>query len=127
MPRGLRVFKLELAPVARRTRATICKTSLKGSTGRRGSSEFSDNRGPLASLPKGLIGAKCTAQVYIEGKLCSCLLDTGSQVTTISKSYHEQTLPELSIIPLENLLEVEAAKWTGSTLFGVCRNEGQVP
>lgn len=109
MPRGLRVFKLKLAPVARRTRATICKTSLKGSTGRRGSSEFSDSRGPLASLPKGLIGAKCTAQVYIEGKLCSCLLDTGSQVTTISKSYHEQTLPELSIIPLENLLEVEAA------------------
>lgn len=109
MPRGLRGFKLELAPVARRTRATICKTSLKGSTGRRGSSEFSDSRGPLASLPKGLIGAKCTAQVYIEGKLCSCLLDTGSQVTTISKSYHEQTLPELSIIPLENLLEVEAA------------------
>lgn len=107
MPRGLRFFKLELAPVARRTRATICKASLKGSTGR-SSSEFSHSRGS-SSLPKGLIGAKCTAQVYIEGKLCSCLLDTGSQVTTISQSYHETNLSELSIIPLENLLEVEAA------------------
>lgn len=28
---------------------------------------------------------------------------------TISQSYHEQNLPELSIISLENLLEVEAA------------------
>ncbi len=60
-------------------------------------------------LPKGLIGTKCTAQVNIEGKPCSCLLDTGSQVTTISHSFYKQNLPGLSITSLDNLLEIEAA------------------
>ncbi len=34
-------------------------------------------------LPKGLIGTKCTAQVCFEGMKVNCLLDTGSQVSTI--------------------------------------------
>ncbi len=36
-------------------------------------------------LPKGLVGAKCTAEVFIVGRKCSCLFDTGLiqiQVTT---------------------------------------------
>lgn len=102
--RGLRVFKLELAPVARSTRANICKTILKGSTRRRDHLEGSRCIGPLASLPKGMIAAKCTAKVYIEGE--PCFLHTGS---TVSQSFYQENLPELSIIPLENLLEVEAA------------------
>ncbi len=58
----------------------------------------------LFGLPKGLIGAKCTAQVNIEGNPCPCLLDTGSQVTTISQSFYEQNLHGLSITSLDNLL-----------------------
>lgn len=34
-------------------------------------------------LPKGLVGTKSTAKVNIEGEEVSCLLDTGSQVTTV--------------------------------------------
>lgn len=60
-------------------------------------------------IPKGLIGAKSTAQVCIEGKTCNCLLDTGSQVTTISQSFYEQNLSNLKVHSLNNLLEVEAA------------------
>ena len=109
MFRVFRVFKLEPAPVVRRTRARICRNSLKQPMGKSDGSELTHSRGSFEGLPKGLIGAKCTALVYIEGKRCSCLLDTGSQVTTISQSYHEQNLPQLKIIPLENLLEIEAA------------------
>lgn len=60
-------------------------------------------------LPKGLVGAKCTAQVNIAGVMCDCLLDTGSQVTTITKSFYTDNLCGQQIHSLQNLLEVEGA------------------
>lgn len=60
-------------------------------------------------IPRGLVGTKCTAQVTIAGKDTSCLLDTGSQVTTIPQSFYEQYLSELTIHPLYDLLDVEGA------------------
>ncbi|KAL6488151.1 hypothetical protein MHYP_G00047770 [Metynnis hypsauchen] len=60
-------------------------------------------------IPKGLIGAKYTAHVLIDGQSCNCLLDTGSQVTTVSQSFFESNLAHLKIHPLDDLLEVEAA------------------
>lgn len=56
-----------------------------------------------------LIGARSTGQVTIQGEQFSCLLDTGSQVTTVTKSFYDQYLPEQQIKPLYNLLEVEGA------------------
>lgn len=43
-------------------------------------------------LPKGLVGAKSTAQIKIEGEDVSCLLDTGSQVTTVPHSFYQSHL-----------------------------------
>lgn len=60
-------------------------------------------------LPEGLIGTKSTAEVTIKGEQFSCLLDTGSQVTTVPKSFYDQYLDEQQIKPLHNLLEVEGA------------------
>ena len=60
-------------------------------------------------LPRGLIGTKCTAQVNIAGNQCNCLLDTGSQVTTIPMSFYKKNLSEQPIKSLNNLLEVEGA------------------
>ncbi len=60
-------------------------------------------------LPRGLIGARCTAQVDIAGMTCDCLLDTGSQVTTITQSFYNKNLGDQKIYPLDNLLEVESA------------------
>ena len=61
------------------------------------------------TIPKGLIGAKITAQVALAGKECNSLLDSGSQVTTVPKSFYDQNLSHLPIKSLYNLLEVEAA------------------
>lgn len=61
------------------------------------------------TLPKGLIGAKITAQVALAGKECNSLLDSGSQVTTIPKSFYDQNLSHLPIESLHELLEIEAA------------------
>lgn len=64
---------------------------------------------PLKRLPEGLVGIKCTAKVTIEEREVDCLLDTGSQVTTIPQSFYETNLPDIPLKPLENLLEVEGA------------------
>lgn len=46
-------------------------------------------------LPKGLIGVKTTAQVQMEGNCDSCIMDTGSQVTTVPKSYFDRADSEI--------------------------------
>ncbi|KAL0187224.1 hypothetical protein M9458_018894, partial [Cirrhinus mrigala] len=52
---------------------------------------------------------KCTARVKVEGKEVNCLLDTGSQVTTIPLSFYNRHLSQRSMQPLNHLLEVEGA------------------
>lgn len=60
-------------------------------------------------LPKRLVGSKCTASVSVDGVECSCLLDTGSQVTTVAKSFYKAHLSDRPIKPISNILEVEGA------------------
>lgn len=67
------------------------------------------NKKRPSTLPRGLVGTKTTAQVTIAGKDTTCLLDTGSQVTTVPQSFYEQHLPDLTIHPLGDLLDVEGA------------------
>lgn len=62
-----------------------------------------------ASLPKGLVGARCIAEISIAGEKCHCLLDTGSQVTTVPKSFYEQYLTGYPIHSINDILEVEGA------------------
>ncbi|KAL1274976.1 hypothetical protein QQF64_027790 [Cirrhinus molitorella] len=64
---------------------------------------------PLKRLPKGLVGTKCTARVIIGGREVNCLLDTGSQVTTIPQTFYETHLSGCPLEPLKNLLEIEGA------------------
>lgn len=60
-------------------------------------------------LPKQLIGEKCTAVVQVFGKDCNCLLDTGSQVTTVAHSFYKDYLLDQPIHPINQLLAVEGA------------------
>lgn len=64
---------------------------------------------PSNCLPKRLIGVKCTAEIFIGDRKVNCLLDTGSQVTTIPQSFYENNLADYPLKPLGNLLEVEGA------------------
>lgn len=61
------------------------------------------------SVPKGLVGRKSTANVEVGGVGCNCLLDTGSQLTTISQSFYNDHLLEYIIKPVSDILEVEGA------------------
>lgn len=58
------------------------------------------------STPK-LVGTKCTAQVTIDGHKVNCLLDTGSQVTTIPLSFFKSHLSHHNLKLLKDLLDVE--------------------
>lgn len=61
------------------------------------------------NLPNGLIGSKCIDAVRIAGKTCNCLLDTGSQVTTVPWSFYQEHFSDQAIKPIADLLEVEGA------------------
>ncbi|KAK7881018.1 hypothetical protein WMY93_030607 [Mugilogobius chulae] len=65
--------------------------------------------GSTAKLPRGLVGSRCTAEISIAGHTHLCLLDTGSQVTTIPVSFYNEHLQEQPIQPLHDLLQVEGA------------------
>lgn len=61
------------------------------------------------ALPRGLIGPKCTSTVVVVGVQCDSLLDSGSQVSTISKSFYESYLSHQPIFPIQDLLDIEGA------------------
>lgn len=62
-----------------------------------------------SQLPHGLIGSRCTGQAEIAGQNFQCLLDTGSQVTTIPVSLYNQHFSHLPVKSLDDLLQVEGA------------------
>lgn len=98
-------FKLEPVPVVGQPGTEILKCPPKTKT----STQSHCSKMEITKLPKGLIGEKCIAQVTISGQECNCLIDTGSQVTTIPLSFYEQCLSECPIHSLSDLLEVEGA------------------
>lgn len=73
------------------------------------------SKSPSYNLPRGLVGIKCTAQIAVGGKEVSCLLDTGSQVTTTPWSFYERHLSDCPLKSLNTLLEVEGAN--GQAVF----------
>lgn len=60
-------------------------------------------------LLNGLVGPRTVAVVNIEAIQCKAIIDSGSQVTTISKSFHDTYLSSLPVLPLRDILEVEGA------------------
>lgn len=68
-----------------------------------------NNRVKEELLPQGLIGQRCVASVLVEGTPCDSLLDTGSQVTTVSETFYLTNLSSLPIQPIHALFEVEGA------------------
>lgn len=101
------VFKLEEALIVGQMSAFNETSPTKHS--RKTRKRFLHNKSASVKLPKGLVGAKYTAEVLINGHACNCLLDTGSQVTTVSQSFYDSYLSHLEIHSIHDLLEVEAA------------------
>lgn len=63
----------------------------------------------MSGLPRGLVGTRSTGQIQIKGDCFNCLLDTGSQVTTVPHSFYNTYLSDHEVKPLNDLLEIEGA------------------
>lgn len=75
-------------------------------------------------LPKGLIGSRCTASITIADKEFNCLLDTGSQVTTIPVSVYNQHFSSQSLC---DLLQIEGAAGHAVPYLGYVEMEVTFP
>ena len=58
---------------------------------------------------KNIVGQANEAVSIINGCRCKCLIDTGSQVTTLSKSFYDRYLQNVPLCSLDNLIKVEGA------------------
>lgn len=67
------------------------------------------HRSTEQSLPPGLIGPRCVVSVFFEGVPCESIMDSGSQVTTVSERFHKNHLSHLPVHPIHDLLEIEGA------------------
>ena len=54
-----------------------------------------------------IVGLSSEAEIYVEDVPCQCLLDNGSQVTTISHSFYMEHLSDLPLESLNNLLDIK--------------------
>lgn len=54
-------------------------------------------------LPQGLIGPSSVVSVQIEGIYAKALLDSGSQVTLLYRSFYDKYLKHLPLTPIECL------------------------
>lgn len=61
------------------------------------------------TLPPGLVGPRCVSTDSVDDISCQSILETGSQVTTISETFCHRNLTSFPIQPIHHLLEVEGA------------------
>ncbi|KAJ8031683.1 hypothetical protein HOLleu_24949 [Holothuria leucospilota] len=98
---GSLAFKRSRHPA--RGRAVRChEESPEGGTGL-------DEDGRGDEIMERIVGIANESNALVNGKYCVCLVDTGSQVTTISKSFHDLHLSNIPIRPLQDLLHIEGA------------------
>lgn len=72
-------------------------------------------------VPQGLVGSRCTAEITINGQKSFCLLDTGSQVTTIPVTFYTNHLSDLPVQSLEDLIQVEGALVKMFHILATCK------
>ena len=66
-------------------------------------------RGPPKRIVEKMVGTANEAVAIINGNRCKCLLDTGSQITTLSKSFYESHFPNVPLRSIDDFLRVEGA------------------
>lgn len=77
--------------------------------GKKGQTDKNMNFIHKCKVPPGLLGSPTETPVCIQGKTIKALLDTGSTVSTISRSYYQQNLANLDLNPMEDILNIECA------------------
>ena len=55
----------------------------------------------------GLVGLPNESVVFVDEVSCSCLVDTGSMVTTISQEFLKSHFPSLPVFPVGDILTIK--------------------
>lgn len=76
---------------------------------------------------KSLIGAANECVAAVNGRACLALLDTGSQITSISESFYKKHLTDCVIHPVESLLRVVGAAGQDVPFLGYVDVEVEFP
>ncbi|PWA22436.1 hypothetical protein CCH79_00020786, partial [Gambusia affinis] len=69
-----------------------------------------------SGLPEGLIGPPSLAEVKINGKICTALMDSGSQITIIFDSFYSEHLSHVPLHPV-----------TGLSIWGLSESKSGYP
>ena len=56
-----------------------------------------------------MVGVANEASIFLDGQLCSALLDTGSTVSTICQGFYDRILPNKPVEDLDTFLDIEGA------------------
>jgi len=72
-----------------------------------------DPKPDVTSLPENFIGEANEVPVHVEGIQCFSLVDTGSQVTTISESFYDRYLTHIELKSCQGLVRIEGAGGDG--------------
>ena len=67
-----------------------------------------------SQIPQELVGNTSVTDVFVEGIACKALLDTRSTVSKISEDFYRQYLPDIPVVSLNKLLQVQSV--TGDEL-----------
>ncbi|KAL7824273.1 hypothetical protein SRHO_G00342580 [Serrasalmus rhombeus] len=78
-------------------------------------------------VPDGLEGESCEGTAWLDGVQCSCLIDTGSQVSIIAQSFYLQHLSHRELCPVSDLLHIEGAAGQTVPYLGYVEVEVQFP
>ena len=73
------------------------------------------------------MGQPNETQLIINGIPCQGLVDTGSQVTTISEYFVKQYLPDVEVFPLNDLIQVTGAADTVVPYHGFVEVDITIP
>ena len=76
---------------------------------------------------EGIIGETNESPALVNGVQCRCLVDTGSQVTTISHAFYKKHLGSTPIMPLGDLLRIEGAAGQSVPFLGCVAVELSFP
>jgi transposase InsO family protein len=88
-----------------------------------------DGKGPRTNGNdyRKLVGDANEADIKMDGKWCRTLLDTGSTVSTVCKSYFDEHLYSHRINPVQDLLELEGAGGHSLPYFGYVEVDIEIP
>lgn len=75
-------------------------------------------RFPTTKVFDRLVGKANESTAQIGDKVFNCLLDTGSQVTTMSEGFYKRNFPHIVLQNIDELLKVEAANGSKIPYFG---------